>query len=238
MFARYNPTPSCIHFQVIDILHQVRCDRNDPCGNCLDQNSTCTRSRSMKRLPKRDLMMSRARSRDPQVSAASTPVPTAAYGSLLEQSIGRSGDLDFMNVGFNFSTASASASAAALDTTFLADILEDPSMLLDVDYELHSWMAVVPLTDAQMINRRRRIGHSDSNMNSQHLASWGRSQVLESALSVASQVLGSMEYFTETVGVVPSSEEQRNVPSIEFLYWMLKGASRSVPLQSVKGPTY
>ncbi|CEL02596.1 hypothetical protein ASPCAL03763 [Aspergillus calidoustus] len=210
--------------RVCDLCHvrKVRCDRNDPCGNCVDQNTSCTRSRGMKRLPKRDLMMSRARSRDRQASGVSTPVSTvgaasvAAYGSLLDRSIGRSNDIDFVNVGFDFPTATAT-----LDTSFLADILEDPGMLLDVEYELHSWMAIVPLTDAQMINRRRRIGHSHSNTNSQHLASWGRSQLLESALSVASQVLGSMEYSTETAGVVPP-EEQRNVPSIEFLYWMLK----------------
>ncbi|KAL2788070.1 hypothetical protein BJX66DRAFT_309495 [Aspergillus keveii] len=210
--------------RVCDSCHvrKVRCDRNNPCGNCLDQNTSCTRSRGMKRLPKRDLVMSRTRSRDlqPEVSAVSTPATTHPR-LLLDPSISRASDFDFVNMGFSFPTSTASTATAALDTSFLADILEDPTMLLDVEYELHSWMAVVPLTDAQMINRRRRIGHSGSNTNSQHLASWGRSQVLESALSVASQVLGSMEYFTETAGAVPS-EEQRNLPSIEFLYWMLK----------------
>jgi hypothetical protein len=173
--------------------------------------------------------MSRARSRDlqPEVSAVSTPASTHPR-LLLDPSISRASDFDFVNMGFSFPTSTASTATAALDTSFLADILEDPTMLLDVEYELHSWMAVVPLTDAQMINRRRRIGHSGSNTNAQHLASWGRSQVLESALSVASQVLGSMEYFTETAGAGPS-EEQRTLPSIEFLYWMLKGASSLHP---------
>ncbi|KAL2812840.1 hypothetical protein BJX63DRAFT_236061 [Aspergillus granulosus] len=207
--------------RVCDSCHsrKVRCDRNDPCGNCLDQGSTCTRSRGMKRLPKRDLTR-RARSRDPHsLSIATTPSASAsACGRSRLQSVVDANHL----LNFNL----PAATAAPLDNSFIADILDDPIMLLDVGtgYELHGWMAIVPLTDAQMINRRRRVAHSssDSNSTSQHLAPWGRSQVLlESALSVASQVLGSMEYFTDSVGM-GASEEQRNLPSIEFLYWMLK----------------
>ncbi|KAL2852782.1 hypothetical protein BJY01DRAFT_207585, partial [Aspergillus pseudoustus] len=218
----------------------VRCDRNDPCGNCLDQNTTCTRSRGMKRLPKRDLTIGRARSREPpSLTASNTATPSAtalSYGSRL-QSIDPTQLLNFNNIP---STATATA---GLDNSFIADLLDDPMVLLDVGvgvgmgmgmgYELQSWMAIVPLTDAQTINRRRRVvgnpgaSGADSplnlNPNSQHSASWGRSQVLESALSVASQVLGSMEYFTDTGGVLSAEEAgQRNVPSIEFLYWMLK----------------
>ncbi|KAL3468254.1 hypothetical protein BJX64DRAFT_9 [Aspergillus heterothallicus] len=226
-------------------VRKVRCDRNDPCGNCLDQSSPCTRSRGMKRLPKRDLTRSRARSRSresslplgPTISATasatgataapSTSASTSIYNGLRSQQSAES------NHSFNFNVHAHSASA--FDNSFLTDILEDPIMLLDVGcgygyaygygygLQLHSWMSIVPLTDAQMINRRRRVESSNAQQ-----PAWGRNQVLESALSVAGQVLGSIECFTGTSGTGSAEDgqqqqqQQRNVPSLEFLYWMLK----------------
>lgn len=83
------------------------------------------------------------------------------------------------------------------------------NMNMNVGY---SWMEIVPLTEDQMIRR----------VNTSQDITWSieRRQALESALSVAGRVLGSMEQSqgTETgVGV------ERHIPSLELLYWMLNG---------------
>ncbi|KAL4981939.1 hypothetical protein BDW68DRAFT_183004 [Aspergillus falconensis] len=111
------------------------------------------------------------------------------------------------------------------DDGFLEGMLEDQQRMLlgqlDADmnmhmnvnmntavgYGLHSWMSAVPLTEAQMINRRR-LDHPQG-------LNWTRQQALESALSMAGKVLGSMELRSET-----ASDEgcaQRHIPSLEFL---------------------
>lgn len=84
-----------------------------------------------------------------------------------------------------------------------------------VAYELHNWISIVPLTDAQMASRHRlsRV---------QGLA-WNRLQVLESALYAASQFTESMGGFGKLPNVDDQSEEQRTIPAPEFLTWMLKG---------------
>ncbi|KAE8136381.1 hypothetical protein BDV38DRAFT_114816 [Aspergillus pseudotamarii] len=83
-----------------------------------------------------------------------------------------------------------------------------------VAYELHNWISIVPLTDAQMASRHRlsRV---------QGLA-WNRLQVLESALYAASQFTESMGGFGKPSNVDDQSEEQRQIPAPEFLTWMLK----------------
>jgi hypothetical protein len=83
-----------------------------------------------------------------------------------------------------------------------------------VGYDLHSWMLVVPLTDAQMINRRQ-LGYSQC-------LNWTRQQALESALTVAGKVLESMGLRSDTAAD-ESCGQQRHIPSLEFLYWMLNG---------------
>ncbi|EYE91868.1 fungal specific transcription factor domain-containing protein [Aspergillus ruber CBS 135680] len=104
-----------------------------------------------------------------------------------------------------------------MEDRFLVDILEDGSSMLlehlDMNYGPPSWMSFVPLTDDQMANRHQ-VGHS------QGLA-WNRRQALQSALSVASQLLGGMKECREMARETANSEEQRNIPSLEFLYWML-----------------
>lgn len=83
-----------------------------------------------------------------------------------------------------------------------------------VAYELHNWISIVPLTDAQMASRHRlsRV---------QGLA-WNRLQVLESALYAASQFTESMGGFRKPPNVDDQSEEQGKIPAPEFLTWMLK----------------
>ena len=98
----------------------------------------------------------------------------------------------------------------------LLNMLDDRSSLLpEIHYEAPCWMSFIPLTDSQMINNSR-FRHS------QNLA-WSRHQALESALSIASQLSGSMENSTGMAVEVADNEEQRSIPSLEFLYWMLNG---------------
>lgn len=107
------------------------------------------------------------------------------------------------------------------------DLFDDQQLMLlnhfDLDFSMnmnmnmglnmgYSWMEIVPLTEDQMIRR----------VNTSQDITWSieRRQALESALSVAGRVLGSMEQSqgTETgVGV------ERHIPSLELLYWMLNG---------------
>ncbi|KAB8220558.1 hypothetical protein BDV33DRAFT_191172 [Aspergillus novoparasiticus] len=81
-------------------------------------------------------------------------------------------------------------------------------------YELHNWISIVPLTDAQMASRHRlsRV---------QGLA-WNRLQVLESALYAASQFTENVGGFRIPPNIDDQSEEQGKIPAPEFLTWMLK----------------
>ncbi|KAL2833340.1 hypothetical protein BDW59DRAFT_156841 [Aspergillus cavernicola] len=201
--------------RVCDPCHsrKVRCDRNDPCGNCLDQNATCTRTRGMKRLPKRDL----ARIQRRAVAAAGRgqihhnhPHHPSDWSQTLAQAMEPLSD-DGSNLG--------NLNLFPQDDGFLMDMLggeDGPLMFLErfeMGYEL---MSSVPLTDAQMINRRH-LEHSRG-------LTWNRRQALESALSVASQILGSMEDCSEMAGeaAAAAAAVEGSVPSVEFLYWMLR----------------
>jgi hypothetical protein len=88
---------------------------------------------------------------------------------------------------------------------------------LDVNMNMgtgYSWMEIVPLTEDQMIRRR---------VNTAQDMTWSieRRQALESALSVAGRVLGSME---QSQGAeMERGVEERHIPSFELLYWMLNG---------------
>ncbi|RDW59310.1 Zn(II)2Cys6 transcription factor [Aspergillus mulundensis] len=182
---------------------KVRCDRNDPCGNCLDQNTTCTRSRRMRRLPKRDRSQMQRDARHAESNShrpldrgqgqGQTPRPP-------ESSLRRLGnDDDGLLRGM-------------LDDQQLMLLGQfDMNMNMTVGYGLQSWMSIVPLTEAQMINRRQ-FDHSQD-------LSWTRQQALESALSAAGRILGSMEMRSEMTPGEGSG--QRHIPSLEFLYWML-----------------
>ncbi|KAL3481556.1 hypothetical protein BJX99DRAFT_218492 [Aspergillus californicus] len=207
--------------RVCDSCHsrKVRCDRNEPCGNCLDQNSTCTRTRGMKRLPKRDLSRMQMQSRVRELSSQrqltpAVPGPSTVYRRK-SMSLSSQKPIDSEHEQDGYPNVFPD-----LDDGFFAEIFSDAQlgdsqfMLLDLEmsYEL---MAILPLTDAQMINRRQ-LEHSQG-------LTWNRRQALESALSVASQILGSMEQGVEMTGeaAAASEGEDRNIPSAEFLRWML-----------------
>ena len=106
-----------------------------------------------------------------------------------------------------------------IENEFLVDILEHGSSTflehLDMDFGPSSWMSYVPLTDNQMGNQYQ-LGHSQG-------LSWNRHQALQSALCIASQLLGNMEKCREMSVETAHSEEHRNIPSLEFLYWIFNG---------------
>ncbi|KAF4228115.1 hypothetical protein CNMCM6457_006980 [Aspergillus fumigatiaffinis] len=83
----------------------------------------------------------------------------------------------------------------------------------DREQELHRWILLVPLTDAQLTKQRPldRI---------QGLA-WNRIQVIESAFYVASHLSQSIAGSVSPLNVRGYGEEQPEIPSVEFLTWML-----------------
>lgn len=162
----------------------------------------------MKRLSKRNLAQNqRRRVREHQADEplAIQPLATSCGSGSLQSFVEQSSDPSMSNV------------LHQIEDGFLVDILGDGMLLehLDMNYGPPSWMSFVPLTDDQMANQHQ-VEHS------QGLA-WNRRQALQSALSVASQLLGGMEECTEMARETAISEEQRNIPSFEFLYWMLNG---------------
>ncbi|KAL4940393.1 hypothetical protein BDV06DRAFT_196706 [Aspergillus oleicola] len=207
--------------RVCDSCHsrKVRCDRNDPCGNCLDQNSSCTRSRGMRRLPKRDLSQYRRRQDNialAQPERRSTPISSA---SRQDQENHRS------RQPYRAPPGDHGSNVQQMRDDDPSNMLQDQQLMLlgdqdmnmnlnlkismNIAFDLQSWMSMVPLTESQMINRPR--------LNTSQDPTWTRRQVLESALSVAGRIIGSMEQQIEAVG----EDGQRYIPSAEFLYWML-----------------
>ncbi|KAL6231796.1 hypothetical protein BDW75DRAFT_233321 [Aspergillus navahoensis] len=189
---------------------QVRCDRSDPCGNCLDQNTACTRSRRMRRLPKRDLSQMQKRARQ-HVEPSVRPLDQGQGQGQTPSGRPESSLRGMENNGEGFLEGMLEDQQLMLLDQLDANMNMHMDMNTAVGYGLHSWMSAVPLTEAQMINWR------PPNL-SQGL-NWTRQQALESALSMAGQILGSMELRSET-----ASDEgcvQRHFPSLEFLYWML-----------------
>lgn len=162
----------------------------------------------MRRLPKRNLAQMQRRALQHQADEALAVQPLTTTCGSLQSLVEQSSDPSTSNM-----------LPHQMEDGFLVDILEDGSSMLlehlDMSYGPPSWMSFVPLTDDQM-GSRHQVGHS------QGLA-WNRRQALQSALSAASQLLGGMEKWTEMAGETANSEEQRNIPSLEFLYWMLNG---------------
>ncbi|QRD88406.1 C6 transcription factor [Aspergillus flavus] len=190
--------------QVCDNCHsrKVRCDRKNPCGNCQDQGTPCTRHRSLRRTMRKVSHQSDRPSSAAKSSQTSThPVPE--LGSLR-------GLLDQQTDTYSL--------PSELDNDSLSMEMPEVGPILTnhphVAYELHNWISIVPLTDAQMASRHRlsRV---------QGLA-WNRLQVLESALYAASQFTESMGGFRKPPNVDDQSEEQGKIPAPEFLTWMLK----------------
>lgn len=112
----------------------------------------------------------------------------------------------------------------------MLDMFDDQQLMLLNDFDLdmnlnlnlnlsmnmnmgYSWMEIVPLTEEQMIRWQ---------VNASQDITWSieRRQALESALSVAGRVLGSME---QSQGMETETGVERHIPSLELLYWMLNG---------------
>ncbi|KAE8360584.1 hypothetical protein BDV27DRAFT_134294 [Aspergillus caelatus] len=190
--------------QVCDNCHsrKVRCDRKNPCGNCQDQGTSCTRHRSLRRTMRKVSRQSDRPSNATKSSRTSThAVPElGSFRGLLDQQ-----------------TDTYSLPSEMDNDSLPMEMPEVGSLLTNrphVAYELHNWISIVPLTDAQMASRHRlsRV---------QGLA-WNRLQVLESALYAASQFTESTGGFGKLPNVDDPSEEQRQIPAPEFLTWMLK----------------
>ncbi|KAL4798787.1 hypothetical protein BDV19DRAFT_337019 [Aspergillus venezuelensis] len=199
--------------RVCDSCHsrKVRCDRNDPCGNCLDQNSSCTRSRGMRRLPKRDLSQYRRRQNaGPLSGRRPTQAPVASSSGQAPaqpaQSAQQSQDHQVVPAQMNDDDLLEMLGDQRL--VFLGDQDMSLNMSINVDLNL-SWMSMVPLTESQMINRRR--------LDTSKHPTWTKRQALESALSVAGRIIGGLSQEIEAV----DEQGQRYIPSAEFLYWML-----------------
>lgn len=194
------------HYSVCDACHsrKVRCDRNDPCGNCQDQRTACTRRRSRRRLPKKILLGAQMKSSASQSSRRS-PIPLlpdACGGSIFE--IVRQSDTSTTDNIFSTMDNYKMSLKIAGQRNY-----QDPCR----EQELRRWILLVPLTDAQLTKQRPldRI---------QGLA-WNRIQVIESAFYVASHLSQSIGRSGSPLNVGGYGEEQPEIPSIEFLSWML-----------------
>ncbi|GFF41808.1 hypothetical protein IFM46972_06666 [Aspergillus udagawae] len=83
----------------------------------------------------------------------------------------------------------------------------------DREHELHRWILLVPLTDAQLM-RQRPLDRIQG-------LTWNRIQVIESAFYVASHLSQCIGNFVSPLNVKGLGEEQPEVPSVEFLTLML-----------------
>ncbi|KAE8153999.1 hypothetical protein BDV25DRAFT_148449 [Aspergillus avenaceus] len=189
--------------QVCDMCHsrKVRCDRKSPCGNCQDQGTACTRTRSMRRTPRKTSRANGRRSNASQLTRA-CPRPLSELGSF-------DGLYDQSNNSF---VVNALPLARDTDTT-PAEAPEGNFVRTEHSpYELYGWISIVPLTDAQMM--------STHQLDRLHGLAWNRRQALESALCIAGRVTENM------CGTVPNTDifdnEHSRIPSAELLTWMLK----------------
>ncbi len=187
----------------------------------------------MRRLPKRDLQSERrrrrhsSRGRDNALVLAPRSVSASATASYRPGAAELSPDIaaqqqteSGLDIGFQ----------PGPEDGFVLDMFDDQQLMLLNDFDLdmnlnlnlnlsmnmnmgYSWMEIVPLTEEQMIRWQ---------VNASQDITWSieRRQALESALSVAGRVLGSME---QSQGMETETGVERHIPSLELLYWMLNG---------------
>ncbi|KAF5854989.1 hypothetical protein ETB97_010359 [Aspergillus alliaceus] len=185
-----------LSLQVCDICHsrKVRCDRKNPCGNCQDQGKVCTRHRSVRR-GLRKVSHQNDRGNTVIQPGRTSAQPLSDLGSLR---------------GFDtYSLPSEMDNdSLTLEMPEIVPMLNNPPQMT---YEFHSWISIIPLTDAHMASRHR--------LSQVQGLAWNRLQALESALFAAKQV-------TESIGKqsnnVDQGEDQYKIPAPEFLTWMLK----------------
>lgn len=166
----------------------------------------------MRRLPKRDLQSQRQRQRQGYGNAL-VIAPRGSSTPTIEPSLQLQPGAEF-DIGLE---------PEVEEGRFLLDMFDEQQLMLlnqfDLDVNMnmsteYSWMEIVPLTEDQMIRRR---------VNTAQDMTWSieRRQALESALSIAGRVLGSMEQNQGTE--MERGVEERHIPSFELLYWMLNG---------------
>lgn len=84
---------------------------------------------------------------------------------------------------------------------------------------IHSWISLIPLTDAQL-GKRRQLECLGNLASSQR-------QALESALYVAGQISSRVRALENILEYGTDAEQHLMVPSAELLAWMVRG--RSLP---------
>ncbi|KAL4963276.1 fungal specific transcription factor domain-containing protein [Aspergillus stella-maris] len=164
----------------------------------------------MRRLPKRDLSQYRRRQNAGPLSErrpAQTAVPSSSGQAPAEQTQSAQ-QQDHQVVPAQMNDDDLLEMLGDQRLMFLGD--QDMSLNVSINVGLDlSWMSMVPLTESQMINRRRLDTSQDPT--------WTKRQALESALSVAGRIIGGLSQEIEAV----DEQGQRYIPSAEFLYWML-----------------
>lgn len=169
--------------------------------------TACTRTRGMKRLPKREAGQRRTRE-----------ISSPRNGALVAQSSiagrrSRQVSAELSSERFMFNDLSPHMHHDVLN--MLDDRYSAFLRRTDMDHELPGWMSLVPLTDSQMI-KPPQSGQSMDIIRDRH-------QTLEFALFIASQLLGGNNQCTGMLFEETINEDLRKFPSIELLYWMLNG---------------
>ncbi|KAJ5205456.1 hypothetical protein N7472_001904 [Penicillium cf. griseofulvum] len=165
---------------------KVRCDRGNPCGNCQDKSTICSRQRVIKRIrtPKQ-LAVIKNSDRTRQ-----SPQPTTIPQDSQNPSSG-------------------------LHDYFVTTSNRHPRL----DYQQSGGASLGPDRPPSLHD-----AHATIQYNLDHLK-WltiDRRQILESGLSLASQLSDSFEDPIHVSSDITVNEELMNPPSVELLAWMLK----------------
>ncbi|KAJ5375525.1 hypothetical protein N7517_007531 [Penicillium concentricum] len=165
---------------------KVRCDRGNPCGNCQDNNTICSRQRVIKRTRNPThlaVMENRGRTRQ------KSPQPTLKRHDSQNSSSG------------------------------LHDHSATTNRYPRLDYQQSRGVSLGPEKPLSLHD-----AHATIQYHLDHL-DWlpiNRHQILESGLSLASQLSGTFEDPVHVAGDITVNEEQMAPPSAELLAWMLK----------------
>ncbi|KAJ5173807.1 uncharacterized protein N7500_001738 [Penicillium coprophilum] len=170
----------------------VRCDRGNPCGNCQDTNTTCSRQRVIKRTrnPMQLAVMEnrgRTRQKSPQPPSKSQVSQSSSSG-LHDYSAATSNR--YPRLDYQQSRGSSLGPDKPLS-------LHDAHATIQHHLDHLEWLAI------------------------------DRRQILESGLSLASQLSDSFEDPVHVAGDITVDEEQIEPPSAELLTWMLKDLKES-----------
>ncbi|OQE43367.1 hypothetical protein PENCOP_c003G05100 [Penicillium coprophilum] len=165
----------------------VRCDRGNPCGNCQDTNTTCSRQRVIKRTRnpmQLAVMEDRGRTRQKSPQPSSRPqVPQSSSSGLHDYSATNSNR--YPRLDYQQSRGASLGRDKPLS-------LHDAHVTIQYHLDHLEWLAI------------------------------DRRQILESGLSLASQLSDNFDDPVHVDGDITVDEEQIEPPSAELLTWMLK----------------